>query len=79
MHLSLYGTTYRFGRLAYDIQGRRVDREDSSGGRCRCRITPCRLSGVGAHALLDQRGWRTLPVEVAEEKREVGANSEEVK
>ena len=28
MHLSLYGTTYRFGRLAYDIQGRRVDRED---------------------------------------------------
>ena len=28
MHLSPYDTTYRFGRLAGEIQGRRVGRED---------------------------------------------------
>ena len=43
-------------------------------------IAPCQLSGVGVHALPDQRGQCTLSVAVveAEEKEGVGTNSEEV-
>ena len=49
------------------------------GRRC-YGIAPCQLSGVGVHALPDQRGRRTLSVAVmeAEEKEGVGTNSEEV-
>ena len=49
--------------------------------RRRCGIVPHQLFGVGAHVLPDQRARHTQPVVVveAEAKREVSANSEEVK
>ena len=74
MHLSPYDTTHRFGRLARDIQGRRIDREDSQRqGGVATGSALVGYRGVGAHALPDQRGRRTLSVAVAESEAEAEA------
>ena len=54
MHLSPYDTTYRFGRLAGDIQGRRFDREERR-----------RRGGVAAgSALVGYRGSARMPYQI---------------